>query len=179
MKTEAVIPKRALLKPAEVCSIAGVQSYILRSWEAEFPALGRAKKKDGARIYLQSDVEMVLQIKELVFGEGLTLGAARRRLDAEREPAAGDDATLWESDLLGADTRQRMESVKKGLQDILKMLSGNGAASINAETETETETGSVAAAGKNMLPAKARSPKTETTSRTTRARKIARTKKTA
>lgn len=176
MKTEAVIRERALLKPAEVCSIAGVQSYILRSWEAEFPALGRAKKKDGARIYRQSDVEMVLQIKELVFGEGLTLGAARRRLDAEREPAAGDDATLLESDLFGADTRQRLENVKQGLQDILKMLSGNGAAaSINAETET----GSVAAAGKSMLPAKARSPKTKTPSRTTRAKKIARTKKTA
>ena len=37
------IPKRALFKAAEVCDLAKVQPYVLRSWEAEFPELGVAK----------------------------------------------------------------------------------------------------------------------------------------
>ena len=37
------IPKRALFKAAEVCELAKLQPYVLRSWEAEFPALGVAK----------------------------------------------------------------------------------------------------------------------------------------
>ncbi len=37
------IPKRALFKAAEVCDLLRVQPYVLRSWEAEFPAMGVAK----------------------------------------------------------------------------------------------------------------------------------------
>ena len=40
---EIDIPKRALFKAAEVCDLAKVQPYVLRSWESEFPSLGVAK----------------------------------------------------------------------------------------------------------------------------------------
>ena len=126
MATDASIPKRAVFRPAEVCTIAGVQPYILRSWEAEFPTLAKAKKKGGSRVYRRADVEMVLKIKALVFGEGLTLGAARRKLDADNEsqPSVDDDALLV--GLFDSDTRDRIAGVKQGLRDILKLLSSNG-----------------------------------------------------
>ena len=41
------IPKRPFFKASEVCSIAGVESYVLRSWEAELPALGNVKQREG------------------------------------------------------------------------------------------------------------------------------------
>ena len=34
------IPNRALFRQPEVCEIASIQPYVLRSWEAEFPDLG-------------------------------------------------------------------------------------------------------------------------------------------
>ena len=128
MVAEVSIPKRAVFKPTEVCTIAGVQPYILRSWEAEFPRLARAKKKGGARVYRRADVEMVLQIKALVYGEGLTLGAAYRKLDAGREPAPSAD-TGEETLLVGlfdSDARDRIVGVKQGLRGILELLSSNG-----------------------------------------------------
>lgn len=122
----AEIPKRTSFRPAEVCAIAGVPPYVLRSWEAEFPKLGGAKNAKGARVYGRSEVELVVRIKELVFGEGLTLGAARKKLEG------GPDEDLPRPELplehmLGADVRQKLAAVKEGLQAVLDMLSGNGA----------------------------------------------------
>ena len=133
MATDISIPKRAIFKPAEVCTIAGVQPYILRSWEAEFSTLARAKKKGGARVYRRGDVEMVLQIKTLVFGEGLTLGAARRKLNADKEPPPQVDEDTLLVGLFDSDTRDRLTGVKQGLRDILTLLSSNGQSSAGAK----------------------------------------------
>jgi DNA-binding transcriptional MerR regulator len=70
--------KRDVFKAPEVCEMAQLQPYVLRTWEAEFPALGHAPN-GGPRVYRRADVEMVLRIKQLVFVEGLTLAGARRR----------------------------------------------------------------------------------------------------
>ena len=72
------IPKRALFKSSEVCEIASVQPYVLRSWESEFPDLGVSKGNGGPRVYRRADVERVLRIKQLVFSDGLTLAGVRR-----------------------------------------------------------------------------------------------------
>jgi hypothetical protein len=73
-----VTPK--LYKAAEVCDVAQLQPYVLRSWEKEFPGIGVQKPGDAQRLYRQSDVEQVLRIKQLVFTEGLTLSMLTRVL---------------------------------------------------------------------------------------------------
>ena len=65
------IPSRSLFRQPEVCEIAQVQPYVLRSWEAEFKDLGVAKTQGGPRVYRRADVERVLRIKHLLFVEGL------------------------------------------------------------------------------------------------------------
>ena len=114
------IPKRALFKAAEVCDLAKVQPYVLRSWEAEFPALGIAKG-DGPRVYRRADVEQVLRIKHLLLVEGLTLAGARRKLEEEITPVAADVPAI--EALIGQNARERLTMVKRGLQSILDLLS--------------------------------------------------------
>ncbi len=70
---------------SDVCELAQLQPYVLRSWEKEFPGIWVQKDARGAASYRQADVDQVLRIKQLVFGEGLTLAGARRRLE-ERTP---------------------------------------------------------------------------------------------
>lgn len=116
------IPNRSLFRQPEVCEIAKVQPYVLRSWEAEFPDLGVAKTEGGPRVYRRADVERVLRLKHLLYVEGLTLAGARRRL-SEEQPAAADDGALGEvADLLGADARERILHVKRGLRELAAML---------------------------------------------------------
>ncbi len=117
-----------LFKAAEVCALTGLQPYVLRSWEKEFPGIGVQKSSDSARLYRQADVDQVLRIKALVFAEGLTLAGARRRIDESRpETAATAEAEAAEVlDALSKDARTRIANVRDGLRSILSMLSGHG-----------------------------------------------------
>ncbi len=117
------IPKRALFKASEVCEIASVQPYVLRSWESEFPDLGVAKAGGGPRTYRRIDVEKVLRIRQLVFNDGLTLAGVRRRIDEEAPPVLEEAAFAPMKELLGRNVQERLSEVKKGLMSILAMLS--------------------------------------------------------
>lgn len=119
--------RRPLLRASEVCELLKVQTYVLRSWEKEFPNLGISKTPDGPRLYRRSDVEEALRIKQLVYGEGLTIAGARRRLEEER--AATTDELPFEdfeedapSRGLSKQVRARIERVRRGLQSILELL---------------------------------------------------------
>jgi len=117
-------PKRELFKAAEVCEVVQVQPYVLRSWEAEFPQIGQVPSGGGQRVYRRSDIELVLRIKQLVFEEGLTLSGARRRLEEDDDRDVSGPIRVEE--VLGANVRDRLKSVKSGLQSILEMLSKDG-----------------------------------------------------
>ena len=115
--TTVEIPNRSLFRQPEVCEIAQVQPYVLRSWEAEFPDLGVAKTEGGPRVYRRADLECVLRIKHLLFVEGLTLAGARRKLVGERPPTRRPlptRRTRRSSTLLGSDARERILQVKRG-----------------------------------------------------------------
>ena len=110
------IPNRSLFRQPEVCEIASIQPYVLRSWEAEFPDLGVAKAEGGPRVYRRVDVERVLRIKQLLYGEGLTLAGVRRKLTEERPPDVTTDPTVVNiAELFGSDARERILTVKRGL----------------------------------------------------------------
>ena len=117
-----------LYKVAEVCEIAQLQPYVLKSWEKEFPGIGLQKADDSGRLYRQSDLDQVLRIKQLVFGEGLTIGGARRRLE-ESAPVNAATAAVEVAEAmkaLGADARKRIGHVRESLRSLLDLLSSNG-----------------------------------------------------
>ena len=69
----------------EVAEIVGVEPYVLRYWETEFPSLHPAKSPHGQRLYRDSDIEAALAIKELLYEEGFTIVGARKHLPQESE----------------------------------------------------------------------------------------------
>ena len=101
-----------------------VQPYVLRSWEKEFPDLGTTRTAGGPRFYRAPDVERVQRLKQLIFGEGLTIAGARRRL--EEEQGSRDDELPFDdapAASMSADARKRLDVVRRGLRAILAMLS--------------------------------------------------------
>ena len=116
------IPSRSLFRQPEVCEIAQVQPYVLRSWEAEFQDLGVAKTQGGPRVYRRADVERVLRIKHLLFVEGLTIAGARRKLQDEQAVAAAGRRRRTLDDLLTSDVRERILSVRQSLRELSAML---------------------------------------------------------
>ena len=132
-----------LYKAGEVCELVQVQLYVLRSWEKEFPGIGIQKSPESPRLYRQSDLEHVQQIKQLVFGEGLTVSGARRRLDemmpATSEASSSEAAEVLET--LGSDARSRLMRVRDGLREIRSILSSapgssNGSARLGSSGDS-------------------------------------------
>ena len=117
----AQIPNRSLFRQPEVCELAQVQPYVLRSWEAEFPDLGVAKTQGGPRVYRKADVERVLRIKHMLFVEGLTLAGARRKI-LEEQGATTVATEPAIDDLLSSDARERILEVRKSLRELAAML---------------------------------------------------------
>jgi len=76
------IPDRLYFKIGDVARICGLETYVLRFWETQFPQLKPNKSGTGQRLYRRRDVETALEIKRLVHAEGYTLPGARQALEA-------------------------------------------------------------------------------------------------
>ena len=137
--TQVDIPNRSLFRQPEVCALASIQPYVLRSWEAEFPDLGVAKTAGGPRVYRRADVERVLRIKQLLYGEGLTLAGVRRKLTEEGAPQAAESSDVNLSELMGEDARERILTVKRGLRELSTLLSRAPGTTVDEEFRLDVD----------------------------------------
>ena len=100
------IPDRLYFKIGDVARICGLETYVLRFWETQFPQLKPNKSGTGQRLYRRRDVETVLEIKRLVHAEGYTLPGARQALE-QAQHGHNAQASL---PLPGAAQRKRRDS---------------------------------------------------------------------
>ncbi len=77
---QAEIPEKLYFRIGEVARLLGVAPYVLRFWESEFPQLNPGKGGTGHRLYRRREVEMALEIRRLLYGEGYTIPGARQIL---------------------------------------------------------------------------------------------------
>ena len=75
-----LIPDKLFFKIGEVADLASVEQHVLRYWEDEIDALKPTKNKSGQRLYQKKDVELVLEIKRLLYEEKFTIAGAKSKL---------------------------------------------------------------------------------------------------
>ncbi len=76
------IPDKLYFRIGEVAKLAGIKPYVLRFWETEFPGLGPKKSGTGHRLFRRKDVELVLEIKRLLYEKRFTIEGARKFLES-------------------------------------------------------------------------------------------------
>jgi DNA-binding transcriptional MerR regulator len=69
-----------LYRISEVSRLTGLEPFVLRYWESEFPMLQPVKSQNKHRMYRQQDVDLVFRIKRLLYEQGFTTAGARRHL---------------------------------------------------------------------------------------------------
>ncbi len=99
-------PSKLFYRIGEVSRITGLETYVLRYWETEFPQIKPNKSKSGQRLYQKKDLDGILLIKQLLYTEGYTIAGARKRLNGGR----------------GGDLKDAVETAKKELREILEIL---------------------------------------------------------
>lgn len=100
-------------KISDVAAAAGVEAHVLRYWESEFPELMPRKSKSGRRLYSSRDIEVVMEIRSLLYGEGFSIAGARKRLQKRKKTDSEKDTII-----------EAVRQTKKGLEEILTILNG-------------------------------------------------------
>ncbi len=80
------IPDKLFFKIGEVSQLVGVEAYVLRYWETEFPGLSPRKSDTGQRMFRRKDVELLLNIKHLLYDRKFTIEGARKALQTAPKP---------------------------------------------------------------------------------------------
>jgi DNA-binding transcriptional MerR regulator len=73
-------PDKLFYRIGDVSEITGIKPHILRYWEAEFSGLHPRKNRAGQRVYERRDVELVLEIKKLLYEQRYTISGAKKLL---------------------------------------------------------------------------------------------------
>ena len=79
METEG-IPNKQYFKNGEVSALTQLEAYVLRYWETEFKMIRPVRFGSNQRMYRRKDVEIIFEIKKLLYEEGFTIAGARKKL---------------------------------------------------------------------------------------------------
>jgi DNA-binding transcriptional MerR regulator len=116
------IPNKLYFRIGEVAKLAGIKPYVLRFWESEFSGLGPKKSGTGQRLYRRKDVELVLEIKRLLYEKRFTIEGARKMLETKpKREAAKRESPRRQADLFPS-TSALYQEVRKELNEILELL---------------------------------------------------------
>ena len=114
----AGIPDKRYYRIGEVAKLTDVKPYVLRYWESEFRWMAPQKSRSKQRLYRRRDIEMILLIKKLLYGQRYTIAGARKKL---REMGVG--RALDTGDLtFETDHRARYRKIREELESIRAML---------------------------------------------------------
>jgi DNA-binding transcriptional MerR regulator len=100
-------PNKLFYRIGEVSRLTGLEPYVLRYWETEFPQIKPGKgSRSAQRLYTKKDLDSILLIKQLLYKDGYTIAGARKKLNGRAEQ----------------NVEAIIETAKKDLKDILEIL---------------------------------------------------------
>jgi DNA-binding transcriptional MerR regulator len=133
LTTTEEIPDKLYFRIGEVARLAGIKPYVLRFWETEFPQLGPRKSGTGHRLYRRKDVQLVFEIKGLLYEKRFTIEGARKYLESRGKPEAVPPPASGESKSRAKRPAKSqgglfdpppalLETVRKELREIVDLL---------------------------------------------------------
>ena len=112
--------KKLYYSISEVSKITGLEQYVLRYWETEFPELKPAKNRAGNRIYTNKDIKLIMHIRQLLRDEKYTIEGAKQVMkEFEPEPDNGEQL-----ELLNVPPKKKVQDdeIRKDLIDVKEFM---------------------------------------------------------
>ena len=110
--------KKLYYSIGEVSELTGLKSYVLRYWETEFSQLKPPKNRAGNRTYRQKDIDLLLDIKDLLYNKKYTIDGARSVLrGGDRKDGTKIDNAISEKQKL------IFKKIRDDLKNILSIIS--------------------------------------------------------
>ena len=123
MSSEPKQIKKLYYSIGEVSKITELKAYVLRYWETEFKQLKPPKNRAGNRTYRQSDIDLILHIKDLLYTKKFTIEGARHQLATEKDGKTEDVAVPVDSVQQAVPARKEtLLKIKQELETLLEIL---------------------------------------------------------
>src|ERR1700691_5349226 len=117
------IPDKLFFRIGEVSQLVGVEPYVLRYWESEFPGLSPRKSNTGQRMFRRKDVELLFNIKQLLYEKKFTIEGAGKALKegrVEKSEGVGEpEPSVRQAELFA--TPNPLPGIRQESADILKL----------------------------------------------------------
>jgi len=108
------IPGKRYFTIGEVSDLCAVKPHVLRYWEQEFPQLKPVKRRGNRRYYQRHEVQLIRNIRRLLYVDGFTISGARNKLQNGQD----DGESLVDSGAQG----DLVRSLLNELDDIANLL---------------------------------------------------------
>lgn len=119
------IPDKLYFRIGEVSRLAGVKQYVLRYWETEFPGIGPRKSGSNHRLYRRKDVELILEIKHLLYEKRYTIEGARKHLQEQSKLATVPLAAKPPKPVPVARPAVTWQSLRQEVESLVALLSSD------------------------------------------------------
>jgi DNA-binding transcriptional MerR regulator len=129
-----VIPDKLYFRIGDVAELCGVETYVLRFWETEFPQLKPNKSGTGQRLYRKREVEFALRLKDLLHEQGYTIAGARLALKAESKATPQTEMPFAK----GRAERAKLDKLRQETRELLAILSGEGKPALSSPGRKKT-----------------------------------------
>lgn len=117
VKTESVEDSKLYRSISEVSDMLDVKPHVLRYWETQFSMLRPRKNRAGNRMYRPEEIQLLIQIRDLLYQRRFTIAGARRRLLDQRKEQPQVELGFDESS-----KKLALEEVKSELRRLLDRL---------------------------------------------------------
>ncbi|MDP7505785.1 MAG: MerR family transcriptional regulator [Nitrospinota bacterium] len=102
--------------------MTGLKQYVLRYWETEFSQLKPNKNQAGNRIYRSHDIDVILDIKSLLYNRKFTIKGAKQHLKEPSDEAKQVIPTKKIIKLSNSLDIKTLKDLKQGLDDLIKLI---------------------------------------------------------
>ncbi|NOZ09531.1 MAG: MerR family transcriptional regulator [Gammaproteobacteria bacterium] len=111
------IPAKRYFTIGEVSELCAVKPHVLRYWEQEFPQLKPVKRRGNRRYYQRHEVQLIRQIRSLLYVDGFTISGARNRLDGDSAAGNGEVNSKNEHAVVVKDLIRELDEVLQILKN--------------------------------------------------------------
>jgi DNA-binding transcriptional MerR regulator len=122
MQPQAALPDKLFYKIGEAGKLVGVEPYVLRYWETEFSFLKPRKNKSGQRVYVKKDLEILLQIKKMLYQDRLTIEGVRKKFGEDQLKTPERRLIHAKRVVEPSKPADVIEHVKKRLREIIRQI---------------------------------------------------------
>lgn len=116
------IPDKEYFTIGEVSQITQVPKYTLRYWESEFKLLRPIRKSSGRRLYQKEDIELIFNIKDLLYNKRYTIEGVKKYFTAGKRRKLTDLQTKMNLDIEHLPDSKVLREIKEELKQVMKLL---------------------------------------------------------